>query len=244
MERRNEMIIIMCSIVFITIFIAFKASAQSKFKWDITPRLWYVDWDAGENLSDSTLMYGLGGSISYNKFAFGLSFLTGEFESEISGSGYDSYHGYYDYKINISADRSDIDVYASYRIIDPYLSLSLGYKIIEYDIKATESLYNEQVNADGEMTGFGLGASGAFPIRDKFYGYYIASYLPSMKSKYEDEEGSDEGHVNTFNLELGVGYMINEKITAGLGWKYQNLDWEEGEDEKLNGIILMANFGF
>ncbi len=211
-----------------------EASADPIINWNISPRLWYADWDAGDS-DDSSLMCGVGASISFKKFGLGLSFLTGEFD-----------HAYDEGKM--SSDRFDSDLYLSYKILEPYVSLSAGYKLITYEFQFKYDLLDEDIKADADVTGFGLGCAGAIPVKDIFYFYYITSILPFMEAEMEfsylGEKYKEDEDIFSYNIELGAGYSINEKISVSLGWKHQVFDWDDSDDETVSGFTTMANFNF
>jgi len=204
--------------------------AASEINWNVSPRLWYANWNIEDWTNDSTLMGGIGISMSFYKFGFGLSFLAGDFDL-----GDDEY--------TTSINRTDTDLYLSFKIAEPYFSLSVGHKLINYELKY-ELYYDEKAKL--ELTGFGLGCAGAIPIVGNSYFYYIASIIPSMEAviEYEDYGEKFEQDLSSYNIEFGAGYSINEKVSISLGWKYQQFDWDEGDDDSVSGITTMVIFNF
>jgi len=216
-----------------------KASAQAELRWNVAPRLWFATWkDDGIGDDDSTMMYGISGSVTINdKFDIGLSILTGNFNFESAG-------------LSLSTDRFDTDIYFSYKIKNPYLNLSVGYKMLsyKYNIKGTTydwyyGYYPINENEDIDITGFGLGASGCFPITQGFNGYYTASYLPLLEADLH-EFGKED--ISSFNIEIGGGYTIDKRITLSLGYKYQKFfGWgADGGDDTISGLTSSVIFSF
>lgn len=218
---------ILCSLVLVICGLhGAKASAEG-LSWNVTPRLWFANWEneGGGADIDPTLMFGLSGSVGYNKFVGGISFLTGNFDSEDSSS----------------ASRLDTDLFFSYKLVEPYVNLSLGYKLISYDIVVPDGLGND-LEITYDISGFGLGVSGAVPIVDKVFGYYIVSYLPALTLEIEDYEGEQD--LSSYNFEIGAGYAINQMIMVSLGYKYQKFDFDEGGGHTVSGVTTAANFNF
>lgn len=215
-----------------------EAFSESKVNWDVSPKLWYAAWKEphiSPTESSSTLMYGAGTSISFKKIGLGLSVLTGDFD-------------FNDKENDTAINRLDTDLYLSYKFFEPYFVLSLGYKFITYKAKVSYLDYwgnPVEVMQDMNVGGLGLGFAGAVPIKDKFYGYYVASILPSMKAKASSSGYSEKCDVSAYNIELGAGYIINDRIALSLGWKNQSFDYDwSNEKTTVSGVTTMAKFSF
>lgn len=191
------------------------------FYASVAPKIWFASWEADDVELDSSPMIGVNGAIGYGKFGGGMSLLYGSFDI-----GEDT------------AGRTDVDLFFTYKAIEPYLNLSIGAKLMNYDLYY--AVYDIETSVN--VYGLGFGVSGGIPIVSRLYGYYVLSYLPAMEMEYDDFDETED--LSSHNIEVGLSYGLTETIMLSGGFKYQKFDYDEGGDDTLTGVTTSVSFNF
>jgi len=223
-------------------------------------KMWYATWEetvAGETMeSDPGLMYGPAINLRHGNFFAGLSYLTGSFTFEDSWT--ETYYlggGYYDYlefDYEVDADRTDMDLSIGY-YVHPNVGLFLGYKTIEFEIKAaatvTETIYNYYTyvyeytgtaSDKADFSGPALGVTMHYPIgRTILFG--TLSYVSLEGELYGISE-----ELTGPAIEFGVAYALEASpVSFAVGYKYQKYEYGEAEAEDVfSGFTIGVNYTF
>jgi hypothetical protein len=180
-------------------------------------------------------LYGPTASISYQKYGFSLTYLTGSWNLPTIRSGavipIDEYNGFQLYTdFDQTFKRSDLVVTASYQII-PRLSAFVGYKNLTLKV---ENKFKDvpDANSEDKSTGSGVGGglSGSLQLAPKFHGYATLGYMHLG------------GDLDTENLIAEGGlrlYFGTTPIYGSFGYRYESFD---SGDTILSGPVLTVAY--
>lgn len=138
---------------------------------------------------------------------------------------------------NVKIQQSDLDLLVGYYFW-PQLSLF-------FDIKAVTNDWQSEPYSQ-TFVGLGLGASGYIPINNHWTLFGSFGFIGSGEIKSNNDNKVGEG--DSWALEIGTVYTINEQHFVNAGIKTRNYDFEHldstKQSYKINALFIGYNYSF
>lgn len=225
---KKMMKMILASAVLVALSAGSVLAANDNVSVSVGVKSWYNSWKEGGFKSDtSAIMVGPSLKVGFDRFFVGASYLMSA----------------QDYEFNMSptfnADRKDLDLLAGFMII-PRFGLFAGYKTIDskftapsvpgfsYDIKFKGPAVGATTNLQFDNMPVSLYASGAY-----------------LMLKESDSSGTGDTDYTGYTVDGGLTYTFAEKLSVGLGYKYQSLKPKNSSTkDNFSGATLSLDYRF
>lgn len=225
MDCFKKMITGMCLIVLLS-----PALHADELKVNLGMKAWYSSWEidgsGGESEeSDFSVMVGPSMQLVYGKIFGGMSVMTAVPEYEFS---------------TFDWGRTDIDLLMGL-FVHPRISLVGGWKYLRgsTDESNSHSAY-----------GPAFGASFNYPVLNQRATLYLNSVLLLLKGDLKSQNLVNGTTVETdfdlwgYSFEGGVAFALLEKVTLNVGYKYQDIRWQNAANDIVAGVTLGMTYSF
>lgn len=211
-------------------------------------KTWFATWEtksliAGDSIeSDYGVMYGPAINVKYDKLFAGINYMIGSFSFPEQTDFYvdTDDDGFFDdiSDLALDADRTDIDLFAGY-YFHPNIAGILGYKSMDFDLKADYIDAGTTETASVKFSGPALGIMGHYLIEGTRWALFgNLSYL-ILDGEVEGE--SIDGPSGTA-IEFGGAYAVETMpLSVSVGLKIQNYSSDD-VDDTFSGLTFGVNY--
>jgi len=238
MNIKNNTIISMALVISA---ISFNVQAKGDMGLSLGVKLLGTNWQGNNQQSDTTFDTTEGGQFGFNigfqkaKFYTGLSFQGGEYTFKDEAPDQVTPIGSFP-SSNVIISRGEFDLLAGYFFWE-HISLFV-------DLKSISNTWSD-TGYQQRFTGFGLGASGFWPLSKKWSLYGSVGFVPIGQV---ETSGSNIGDGTSGALEFGGAFHFNQRnrLTFGLKAQSQTYNYDSGDktESRLNGVFVGYNHIF
>jgi len=212
-----------CVFLFVLVFVlsAWLVPVNAAEDWSFRAgvQFWAPNWSFEKDIysyeGDTSGAYGPTLFLGYKDFGLGLNYYTASFD--VTKTWWHTEQGKEpEWKTLKSGNRrrTDSDLYFTYRFLK-YFQAILGYKYLEFNKGEELTRSDEETvkfNVKTTVDGLALGLAAGYPFgATNIFAYGSFFYMPKLTGD-ETWEGMDYSYgadADGFNLEGGVGYMLN-----------------------------------
>ncbi len=237
--KQHHVFILCLALLSSACFFLSGAAHASDFSFSVGFDYWKPDWDytvSGKSNFDASSttdgMFGPNIRIGYRAFYAGISYLTGDFDFDLSNTD------------NDTGNRDDYTYFAGYNFLN-YFTARIYYE--DFNFKHN---FDSQSGITQDQTGLGFGIGAFYPFADT--GFFVlgsASYTPFGNLKYKlhfsDNHESEDGDATKYTFDGGIGYYFNFPLSLTVGYRYSKTDTDDDfMDNEFKGVTFSASYTF